>query len=91
MNVQRLYLNLADAIRKHGQPVCMTTDPEAWYPEKQHMGPHNRKAIELCNQCPVRQQCLEYAVFAPETYGIWGGLLPRQRLALRNAARKRAA
>lgn len=30
-------------------------------------------AIRLCSSCPVREQCLEYALSNGEEYGIWGG------------------
>jgi hypothetical protein len=30
-----------------------------------------------CNVCPVINECLDYGL--RETYGVWGGLLPRQR------------
>lgn len=30
---------------------------------------------KLCPQCPVRQQCLDWALSSPyEPYGVWGGL-----------------
>jgi WhiB family redox-sensing transcriptional regulator len=46
------------------------------------------RARSLCRACPVRQQCLEYALAVGETHGIWGGLneLERRRLARRRAA-----
>lgn len=32
-----------------------------------------RKAKNLCALCPVRFDCLKFAVTTPETYGVWGG------------------
>lgn len=34
-----------------------------------------RQAKNLCSACPVRFQCIQFAVRpeAPETYGVWGG------------------
>lgn len=34
-----------------------------------------RQAKNMCSACPVRFQCIEFAVRpdAPETYGVWGG------------------
>lgn len=40
------------------------------------------KAIEVCNTCPVKQQCLDHALSVPEIYGIWGGMTEDQRLTL---------
>jgi WhiB family redox-sensing transcriptional regulator len=31
-------------------------------------------AKELCNDCPVKWLCREYAVTAFEPTGVWGGL-----------------
>ena len=41
-----------------------------------------RKAKELCAVCPVRVECLEYAVRTREPYGIWGGLNEIERRVL---------
>lgn len=32
-----------------------------------------------CSDCPVRQQCLEWAIEAREAFGVWGGLTPEER------------
>ena len=39
-------------------------------------------AKAVCNRCPVRQECLEYALEAREAYGIWGGMTELERRAL---------
>lgn len=41
----------------------------------------------LCKECPVRQQCLEYAVDNSIDIGIWGGLTGRERRKYRNGRR----
>jgi WhiB family redox-sensing transcriptional regulator len=33
-----------------------------------------RKAKAICAPCPLRAECLEYALRHPTRYGIWGGL-----------------
>ena len=38
-------------------------------------GEDPRPAMEVCNHCPVRVECLDYAVADPHTSGIWGGVL----------------
>ena len=37
-------------------------------------------ARRLCRQCPVRKECLEYALSFPasDQHGVWAGLTPRQ-------------
>lgn len=39
-------------------------------------------AKDLCNSCPIRAQCLEFALANNEAYGIWGGLTPQERSAI---------
>lgn len=33
-----------------------------------------RKAKAVCAVCPLRAECLEYALRHPARFGIWGGL-----------------
>jgi len=42
-----------------------------------------RQAKALCASCPVRGECLGYAVSRPEKYGTWGGLNEDERAAER--------
>jgi WhiB family transcriptional regulator, redox-sensing transcriptional regulator len=51
---------------------------------------HAREAVAkaFCVRCPVREECLEYAMATRETHGIWGGLNEMER---RQLARRRAA
>ena len=37
------------------------------------------RAKEICAACPVRRECLEYALATKEPYGIWGGLTEVER------------
>jgi WhiB family redox-sensing transcriptional regulator len=65
--------------------LCAETDPEAFFPEK---GGSTREAKRVCVGCPVRMQCLEYALDNDERFGIWGGLSERERRRLRLARRE---
>jgi WhiB family redox-sensing transcriptional regulator len=38
-----------------------------------------RKAKAICSQCPVRRECLNYALSKPEKYGTWGNLNEDER------------
>lgn len=42
-----------------------------------------RYAKQLCWGCPIRLECLDYAVSNSETEGVWGGLAERERKGLR--------
>ncbi len=55
---------------------CLDADPEAFFPEK---GGSTREAKRICATCPVRGECLDYALANDERFGIWGGLSERER------------
>jgi len=38
-----------------------------------------RAAKRVCAACPVRQECLDYALRVREPFGIWGGLNETER------------
>jgi WhiB family transcriptional regulator, redox-sensing transcriptional regulator len=70
--------------------ICGETDPdpEAYFVEK---GGSTRPAKRVCAGCPVRQECLQYALDHEEAFGVWGGLSARERRNLKSASRKAAA
>lgn len=59
---------------------CAEVDPEAWFPEK---GGTAAPAKQICRQCPVVQECLEYALTNDIAWGIWGATSPKERRKLR--------
>ena len=67
---------LAEAIRQDGPTPCQQSMlPDTWWlPELA------QTAVELCAGCPVRQECLDYALAVDEQFGIWGGVAFDQRL-----------
>jgi WhiB family transcriptional regulator, redox-sensing transcriptional regulator len=42
-----------------------------------------RRAKAICVQCPVRRECLDYALGVGEVHGIWGGLNETERRGLK--------
>jgi WhiB family redox-sensing transcriptional regulator len=62
--------------------LCSQTDPEAFFPERGHS---SRAAKRICAVCPVRPECLEFALSARLRFGIFGGLSERQRRKLEAA------
>lgn len=43
------------------------------------------KARAICDQCPVRAECLEWVLTEPQlTSGVWAGYTPSQLSRLRN-------
>lgn len=41
------------------------------------------EARSVCGPCPVRSDCLEYALIADERWGVWGGLTAPERERIR--------
>ena len=82
------YTSLLDKKAWFGQALCTGTDPETFFPDR---GKSTQEATAVCLSCPVRRECLEFAVANNETHGIWGGLSVRERRPLRRrVARARA-
>jgi WhiB family redox-sensing transcriptional regulator len=57
---------------------CAGEDPTLFFPV---YGDPGTRARQVCASCPVRIDCLEYAIDADE-FGIWGGLDQEQRRSL---------
>lgn len=50
------------------------------HPEAKEEREHReRGAKAICATCPVRIECLEYAIRIREPHGIWGGLTEMER------------
>jgi len=56
--------------------ACRGSDPDLFYPINEDEAD---EAIAICNACPVREPCLEYALAARERYGVWGGTTEKDR------------
>lgn len=39
---------------------------------------NNREALHICNECDIKDACLQYALEF-ELHGIWGGTMPKER------------
>ncbi|MDX2921842.1 WhiB family transcriptional regulator [Streptomyces sp. NE06-03C] len=68
--------------------VCAGVDPELWFPESGDSRP-----ARICQGCPVRQQCEEYAAALegdcglPYRHGVWGGTSAKERAEAREQTR----
>jgi WhiB family redox-sensing transcriptional regulator len=70
----------------HG--TCGQVDPEVFFPPK---GASAEPAKAVCRACPVRPQCLDYALANRERHGVWGGMSERERRALLRSSERTAA
>jgi WhiB family redox-sensing transcriptional regulator len=47
-----------------------------WFPS---VGTNPLRAIAICETCPVRDECLEFALNTKQEHGVWGGMTPDER------------
>lgn len=66
--------------------ACRDEDPETFFPEGQ-AGRTIMNQVDdakaVCRQCPVRRECLCFAVDTGQDFGVWGGLTADERRAVR--------
>lgn len=69
---------------------CAGLESSIFYPPTDEESGH---AKAVCAECPVRQDCLEFAITVREKEGVWGGATAaeRQRLVRRRRRERRAA
>lgn len=62
---------------------CRNADDGDWEMEPDAQpSATNRAAIAVCAECPVRRECLDFALRTERPWprwGIWGGATPRHR------------
>ena len=60
------------------QAACVDVEREVFYDRTRQ-----REALTYCQQCPVSNCCLDYALKWESEYGVFGGYSARQRARLR--------
>ena len=55
---------------------CSTFDPDLWFAPG---ALEHKEAKRICRSCPVRRECLAYALETPVDHGVWGGMTERER------------
>jgi WhiB family redox-sensing transcriptional regulator len=55
---------------------CRELSPEIFFPSD---GIGVQVAQRICAECPVAEQCLEYALAERVDHGVWGGKSERER------------
>jgi WhiB family redox-sensing transcriptional regulator len=61
------------------QALCAGKPAEWWYPERGGAFVELELSKALCRSCPVRRQCLDYALATHQTEGVWGGMSVGER------------
>jgi hypothetical protein len=80
----KLYRDLLKAITNLDDETPCQQNPDYWNDDLPGVDWETRKsqiegAKKLCDDCPVKFMCREYAVLANEPSGIWGGLSTADR------------
>lgn len=63
------------------EAVCAQVGSEIFFPEA---GANPNEAKRVCRNCPVKAECLDYALSHGMVYGVWGGLTEAERRGLRS-------
>jgi len=66
--------------------ACRNQDVSRFYPPTGERGEARRKredqARQICQACPVRVECAQFALSIGEEHGIWGGMTGKERISL---------
>ncbi|MET9098323.1 WhiB family transcriptional regulator [Streptomyces antibioticus] len=60
---------------------CRTTDPDLWFSRS---STDRALAVALCQECPVRTACAQYALNDRSLTGVWGGTTAADRRGFRD-------
>ena len=78
-----------NAIDWRQRSACRDEDPELFFPTAKTGTTaweyEVAEAKTVCGRCPVASKCLSWALGAGEDEGVWGGMDPEERRALRRA------
>ena len=67
-----------------GRAACRGGDADVFF---EHGAIQERRAKSVCRDCPVRWECLAYALRHRVEHGVWGGLNDRERRKVLNRTR----
>jgi WhiB family transcriptional regulator, redox-sensing transcriptional regulator len=69
---------------------CVGKDTNLFFPDAAYNRFEVKFAKDICAVCPVRAQCMDYALRHDEI-GIWGGTTERERKKIKNRYIRRKA
>jgi WhiB family redox-sensing transcriptional regulator len=79
--------NARTDISWRAQAACRGLETDIFFPATDEEA---EPAKAICAACPVREECLEYALTTRQEDGVWGGLTETERRRLRRRLRERA-
>jgi WhiB family redox-sensing transcriptional regulator len=69
--------------------ACRGQDIRYFFPDNDTKHLDRYAAERWCSVCPIKQQCLDYAMETYQKFGTWGGLTAQERQRLRRGPRRR--
>jgi len=76
------YFKFLKVIESNGGTPCEDM-PENFFPEDMHepilRAMMVENALAVCASCPIKEECLKYAIESNQKFGIWGGTLASER------------
>jgi WhiB family redox-sensing transcriptional regulator len=69
---------------------CVYANTELFFPVGSSMKAikQSNEAKAICNECPVKVACLEYAISSNQDSGVWGGTTEEERKSIRREYRR---
>ena len=73
--------------------ICRDTDPDLFFPvgTTGYALVQIDRAKQVCGECPVSDDCLQYAIETNQDSGIWGGTSEEERRQIRRRLARRTA
>ena len=70
-----------------GSQLCTQYNTDLFYPDPDELGNYNESdfdmAKSICNECWLKDKCLDFALKHNEKEGVWGGTSPLERRRIR--------
>lgn len=76
-------MNFEDTEAWKDRGLCLKVKDKTIFFPKKYEPKKVRMAKMICKLCPVKDECLSYALQDPKIIGIWGGTGDKQRQKMR--------
>lgn len=84
-DIRRLPNPLVDNWDWQAKGACRGMDSSTFFHPERERGParaaREQQAKQVCQRCPVLEECRRHALTVQEPYGVWGGQTETERLA----------
>ena len=77
-NSRAIFIGQGERPEWHDRANCRGVGPDIFFAEVGHKE-MTRAALEYCDGCPVKEQCMLAGLTSDPDAGVWGGETPRQR------------